>query len=211
MSISGQGRFITLEGGEGAGKSTNLEYIQDRLQAAGIVVRVTREPGGTALGEDIRSLLLDPGNTAMHADTELLLMFAARAQHLRELILPALACGEWVLCDRFTDATYAYQGGGRGLDMGRIAQLETWVQAGFQPHRTLLFDLPVDIGLQRAGKRGVLDRFEQEQRAFFVRVREGYLARARAFPERFRVVDAARELVEVQVQLDPLIEELIKA
>ena len=211
MSISGQGRFITLEGGEGAGKSTNLEYIQDRLQAAGIGVQVTREPGGTPLGEDIRSLLLDPGNAAMHADTELLLMFAARAQHLQELILPALARGEWVLCDRFTDATYAYQGGGRGLDVGRIAQLETWVQEGFQPHRTLLFDLPVDIGLQRAGKRGALDRFEQEQRAFFVRVREGYLARARAFPQRFRVVDAARDLVDVQAQLDPLIEELIKA
>jgi dTMP kinase len=211
MSSSSQGRFITLEGGEGAGKSTNLEYIRYQLQAKGIVVKVTREPGGTALGEDIRGLLLDPGNTAMHADTELLLMFAARAQHIQELILPALARGEWVLCDRFTDATYAYQGGGRGLDMQRIAQLETWVQAGFQPYRTLLFDLPVDIGLQRAGKRGVLDRFEQEQSAFFVRVREAYLARARAFPQRFRVVDAARELVEVQAQLDPLIEELIKA
>lgn len=210
MSSSGQGRFITLEGGEGAGKSTNLNYIRDRLLAAGVVVRITREPGGTVLGEDIRSLLLEPGNTAMHADTELLLMFAARAQHLQELILPALARGEWVLCDRFTDATYAYQGGGRGLDMQRIAQLETWVQAGFQPHRTLLFDLPVDIGLQRAGKRGMLDRFEQEQSAFFERVREGYLARARAFPQRFRVVDAARELIDVQAQLEPLIEELTK-
>jgi dTMP kinase len=163
------------------------------------------------LGEEIRSLLLDPGNTAMHADTELLLMFAARAQHLRERILPALARGEWVLCDRFTDATYAYQGGGRGLNEQRIAQLESWVQADFQPHRTLLFDLPVAIGLERAGKRGVLDRFEQEQTAFFERVREGYLARARTFPQRFRVIDAGRELVDVQAQLDPLIDELIEA
>jgi dTMP kinase len=211
MSISGHGRFITLEGGEGAGKSTNLEYIRYRLQAAGILVTVTREPGGTGLGEAIRSLLLDSGQTAMHPDTELLLIFAARTQHLQELILPTLARGEWVLCDRFTDATYAYQGGGRGLDMQRIAQLETWVQAGFQPHRTLLFDLPVDIGLQRAGRRGVLDRFEREHTAFFERVRESYLYRARAFPQRFRVIDAARQLGDVQAQLDPLVDELIKA
>jgi dTMP kinase len=210
MTISGQGRFITLEGGEGAGKSTNQEYIRERLQAAGIVVKVTREPGGTPLGEGIRSLLLDPANTAMHADTELLLMFAARAQHLHALVLPALARGEWVLCDRFTDATYAYQGGGRGLDMQRIAQLETWVQAGFQPYRTLLFDLPVEIGLQRAGERGVLDRFEQEQKAFFERVRAAYLARAKVFPQRFRVIDAGRDLGDVQAQLDSLIDELLR-
>jgi len=210
MTISGQGRFITLEGGEGAGKSTNQEYIRERLQAAGIVVKVTREPGGTPLGEGIRSLLLDPANTAMHADTELLLMFAARAQHLHALVLPALARGEWVLCDRFTDATYAYQGGGRGLDMQRITQLETWVQAGFQPYRTLLFDLPVEIGLQRAGERGVLDRFEQEQKAFFERVRAAYLARAKVFPQRFRVIDAGRDLGDVQAQLDPLIDELLR-
>jgi dTMP kinase len=210
MTISGQGRFITLEGGEGAGKSTNQEYIRERLQAAGIVVNVTREPGGTPLGEGIRSLLLDPANTAMHADTELLLMFAARAQHLHALVLPALARGEWVLCDRFTDATYAYQGGGRGLDMQRIAQLETWVQAGFQPYRTLLFDLPVEIGLQRAGERGVLDRFEQEQKAFFERVRAAYLVRAKVFPQRFRVIDAGRDLGDVQAQLDSLIDELLR-
>jgi dTMP kinase len=210
MTISGQGRFITLEGGEGAGKSTNQEYIRERLQAAGIVVKVTREPGGTPLGEGIRSLLLDPANTAMHADTELLLMFAARAQHLHALVLPALARGEWVLCDRFTDATYAYQGGGRGLDMQRITQLETWVQAGFQPYRTLLFDLPVEIGLQRAGERGVLDRFEQEQKAFFERVRAAYLARAKFFPQRFRVIDAGRDLGDVQAQLDSLIDELLR-
>lgn len=205
---SGGGRFITLEGGEGAGKSTNMAYIARRLSDAGIRVTVTREPGGTPLAESVRALLLDPSNTAMHADTELLLMFAARAQHLQELVLPALARGEWVLCDRFTDATYAYQGGGRQLDMQRIEQLERWVQGGFQPHRTLLFDLPVDTGLARADTRGSLDRFEQEKTVFFERVRRVYLERARLFPQRFRVIDAGRELADVQAQLDPLIDEL---
>jgi len=210
-SYSGHGRFITLEGGEGAGKSTNLEYLRGRLAAAGIAVTVTREPGGTPLGEQIRGLLLDPADTSMHPDTELLLMFAARAQHLQELVLPALRRGEWVLCDRFTDATYAYQGGGRGLDVQRIAELETWVQAGFQPYRTLLFDLPVAVGLQRAGDRGALDRFEQEQTAFFERVRKSYLERAGAFPDRFRVIDAGRELAAVQAQLDAVVDELVSA
>jgi dTMP kinase len=209
MSSNGRGRFITLEGGEGAGKSTNLEYIRARLQSAGKVVTVTREPGGTPLGERIRGLLLDPDNTDMHVDTELLLMFAARAQHLQQCVFPALERGEWVLCDRFTDATYAYQGSGRGLDNERIGQLEAWVQAGFQPHRTLLFDLPVDIGMQRAGERGALDRFEQEQTVFFERVRSGYLERARRFPARFRVIHAGRPLTEVQAQLDASIDELL--
>jgi dTMP kinase len=209
MSDSEGGRFITLEGGEGAGKSTNMDYIAQRLRAAGIALTVTREPGGTPMAENIRGLLLDPGNRAMHADTELLLMFAARAQHLQELVIPALARGEWVLCDRFTDATYAYQGGGRQLDRKRIAQLETWVQGGFQPHRTLLFDLPVDVGLARAGERGALDRFEQEKTEFFERVRSTYLERARAFPQRFRIIDAGNGLNAVQAQLDPLIDELL--
>lgn len=204
-----RGHFITLEGGEGAGKSTNLEYICERLRAAGINLLVTREPGGTELGERIRELLLDPGNKAMHADTELLLMFAARAQHLRQTVWPALERGEWVICDRFTDATFAYQGGGRGLDMERIDQLQHWVQDGFQPCMTLLFDLPVDIGLERAGKRGELDRFEQEKQAFFERVRQAYLNRAEAEPQRFRVIDAGRELADVQAQIDPLVEELM--
>jgi dTMP kinase len=208
MEHNKPGRFITLEGGEGAGKSTNLEYIRARLQATGIKVTVTREPGGTLLGEAIRGLLLNPDNTAMHADTELLLMFAARAQHLHERVLPAVERGEWVLCDRFTDATYAYQGGGRGLDLERIARLESWVQAGFQPYRTVLFDLPVETGLARAGRRGSLDRFEQEQAAFFDRVRKGYLDRAAAFPERFRVIDAGQSLDAVRAQLDTVIAEL---
>jgi len=211
MSNSDTGRFITLEGGEGAGKSTNMNYVAQRLRAAGIAVTLTREPGGTPLAENIRSLLLDPDNKAMHADTELLLMFAARAQHLRERVLPALARGEWVVCDRFTDATYAYQGGGRQLDTRRIEQLESWVQGDFQPHRTLLFDLPVEVGLQRAGERGSLDRFEQEKRAFFERVRNAYLQRARAHPQRFRIIDASRGLDAVQAQLAPMIDELLVA
>lgn len=209
MGRNKQGRFVTLEGGEGAGKSTNLDYLRERLVAAGMTVTVTREPGGTELGEAVRALLLDPHITAMHADTELLLMFAARSQHLHEKVLPALARGEWILCDRFTDATYAYQGGGRGLDPARIATLESWVQGGFQPYRTLLFDLPVATGLARAGGRGALDRFEQEQTAFFERVRAGYLARAREFPERFRIINADQPLAGVQAQLDKFIDEMV--
>lgn len=204
-----RGRFITLEGGEGAGKSTSLEYLGARLQAAGVNVRHTREPGGTPLGEKVRELLLNPDHTGMHSDTELLLMFAARAQHLHEVILPALASGEWVICDRFTDATFAYQGGGRGIDMQRIGLLENWVQQGFQPDTTLLFDLPVAQGLARAGQRGSLDRFEQEQQDFFDRVRKIYLERASKYPERFRVVDAGRELAAVRQQLDDIIDTML--
>ncbi len=201
-----RGRFITLEGGEGAGKSTALDYLCARLEQAGIRVLRTREPGGTAVGEKVRTLLLDPDHSGMHADTELLLMFAARAQHLHEVILPALEHGEWVICDRFTDATYAYQGGGRGIDVRRIGLLEDWVQQGLQPDTTLLFDLPVAQGLERAGQRGALDRFEQEQQDFFTRVRDAYLARAAQYPERFRIVDAGRELEAVQQQLIVIID-----
>jgi dTMP kinase len=201
------GRFITLEGGEGAGKSTNLEYVRRHLEQAGCDVMVTREPGGTALGERIRTLLLDP-DSEIHADTELLLMFAARAQHLQEKIFPALERGMWVLCDRFTDATYAYQGGGRGLDERRIEVLEQWVQSEFKPDMTLLFDIPVEAGLERAGRRGQLDRFEQERETFFNSVRETYLDRASNDPVRFRVIDASRELAAVQLQLDAIIAEL---
>jgi len=203
------GRFITLEGGEGAGKSTNLDYIQRRLEAAGVVLQVTREPGGTPLGEKVREVLLNTEHAGMSSDAELLLMFAARAQHLHQAILPALGKGGWVLCDRFTDATYAYQGGGRGIDAGRIRLLEDWVQQGFQPDMTLLFDLPVELGLKRAGKRGALDRFEQEQTDFFEQVREAYLQRARQDPQRFRIIDAGQELLAVQRQLDGVIDELI--
>lgn len=209
MSTGSQGRFITIEGGEGVGKTTNLGFVRDYLERAGKSLIVTREPGGTALGEKIRTLLLDPVYAGMSSDCELLLMFAARAEHLAQVIRPAVEAGHWVLCDRFTDATYAYQGGGRGIDTDRIAILERWTQGGFRPHRTLLLDLPVQLGLERAGERGELDRFEQEERAFFERVRATYLERARAEPERYRVVDASRPLEQVQAQLADILEELI--
>ncbi|AIS16008.1 thymidylate kinase [Pseudomonas rhizosphaerae] len=202
------GLFITLEGPEGAGKSTNREYLAERLRASGLDVVLTREPGGTPLAERIRELLLAPSDEAMCVDTELLLMFAARAQHLAQVIRPALARGAVVLCDRFTDATYAYQGGGRGLSQERIAQLETFVQGTLRPDLTLVFDLPVEIGLARASARGRLDRFEQEGRAFFEAVRGAYLARAAAAPSRYRVIDAAQSLAQVQQALDALLPEL---
>jgi len=206
-----KGRFITLEGGEGAGKSTQLAYVHQRLLAAGKTVHMTREPGGTELGEKIRALLLDPSNTAMHSDTELLLMFAARAQHLAQLIRPALERGEWVLCDRFTDATYAYQGGGRGIDMARIGALEDWVQGNLRPDLTLLLDLPVEVGMARAGERGELDRFEQEQQAFFDRVRAAYRQRAADEPGRYRVIDASQTIEQVQRQLDTALAPILES
>ncbi|MGV8918601.1 MAG: dTMP kinase [Pseudomonas sp.] len=204
------GLFITLEGPEGAGKSTNREYLAERLRAAGIDVVLTREPGGTPLAERIRELLLAPSDEPMNADTELLLVFAARAQHLAEVIRPALARGAVVLCDRFTDATYAYQGGGRGLSQQRIATLENFVQGDLRPDLTLVFDLPVEVGLARASARGRLDRFEQEGRTFFDAVRTTYLNRAAADPKRYRLVNAALSLSEVQQSLDLLLPELLE-
>ncbi|GLK91628.1 dTMP kinase [Pseudomonas turukhanskensis] len=204
------GLFITLEGPEGAGKSTNREYLAEHLRAQGLDVVLSREPGGTPLAERIRELLLAPSDEPMAADTELLLVFAARAQHLAQVIRPALARGAVVLCDRFTDATYAYQGGGRGLSQERIATLESFVQGELRPDLTLIFDLPVEVGLARASARGRLDRFEQEGRAFFDAVRQAYLQRAEADPQRYRVVDAAQSLAEVQVQLDALLPELLE-
>nr|WP_218649632.1 dTMP kinase [Pseudomonas taiwanensis] len=201
--------FITLEGPEGAGKSTNREYLAERLRSHGIEVVLTREPGGTPLAERIRELLLTPSDETMGADTELLLVFAARAQHLQGVIKPALARGAVVLCDRFTDATYAYQGGGRGLSSERIAQLENFVQGDLRPDLTLVFDLPVEIGLSRAAARGRLDRFEQEQRSFFEAVRQTYLQRAQAASDRYKVVDASLTLGEVQANLDKLIPDLL--
>jgi len=204
------GLFITLEGPEGAGKSTNREYLAERLRAQGVDVVLTREPGGTPLAEKIRELLLAPSDESMNADTELLLVFAARAQHLAEVIRPALARGSVVLCDRFTDATYAYQGGGRGLSHDRIAALEAFVQGDLRPDLTLVFDLPVEVGLARATARGRLDRFEQEGRTFFDAVRSTYLNRAAATPARYRLVDAALSLSEVQQSLDALLPELLE-
>lgn len=204
------GLFITLEGPEGAGKSTNREYLAARLRERGIDVLLTREPGGTPLAERIRELLLAPSDETMASDTELLLVFAARAQHLAQVIVPALARGAVVLCDRFTDATYAYQGGGRGLDVARIAQLEDFVQGSLRPDLTLVFDLPVEVGLARAAARGRLDRFEQEGRAFFEAVRSTYLQRAKAEPARYRILDAAQSLEAVQRDLDALLPQLLE-
>ena len=198
-----QGLFITVEGGEGVGKSTNLEYIRNLLVQHGKEVLMTREPGGTPISEEIRALLLDRSHTDMEADTELLLMFAARAQHLRQLIIPALKRGQWVVCDRFTDATYAYQGGGRGIDELRIAQLEQWVQGDLRPDLTLLLDAPVEVGMARAaGRDQAQDRFEQEQCEFFNKVRDAYLQRARTYPDRYRIIDAAQPLTDVKAQIE---------
>ncbi|WP_460418501.1 dTMP kinase [Pseudomonas sp. microsymbiont 2] len=199
------GLFITLEGPEGAGKSTNREYLAARLREQGIDVVMTREPGGTPLAERIRELLLAPSEEAMAVDTELLLMFAARAQHLAEVIRPALARGAVVLCDRFTDATYAYQGGGRGLSVERIAILEAFVQGDLRPDLTLVFDLPVEVGLARAAARGRLDRFEQEGQDFFEAVRQAYLRRAGQQPQRYSLLDAAQPLETVQRAIDALL------
>lgn len=192
------GLFITLEGGEGAGKSTQLEKVADWFRARGQHVLVTREPGGTRAGEAIRQILLQRGDIAISAETELLLVFAARAQHLIEVIRPALAAGHVVICDRFTDASYAYQGGGRGLSRQQIEQLESWVQEGLRPDLTLLLDTPVDVGMARAGQRdGDADRFETEPGSFFMAVREAYLNIARHEPGRVCIIDASRPLTEV--------------
>lgn len=199
------GLFITLEGPEGAGKSTNREYLAARLKEHGIEVVLSREPGGTPLAERIRELLLTPSDEVMNSDAELLLVFAARAQHLAEVICPALRRGAVVLCDRFTDATYAYQGGGRGLSEARIAELERFVQGDLRPDLTLVFDLPVEVGLARAAARGRLDRFEQEGQVFFEAVRQAYLQRATQIPERYRVLDAAQPLEQVQRDIDAML------
>jgi dTMP kinase len=199
--MTAAGRFITVEGIEGVGKSTNLDFIRRLLEEHGKEPVLTREPGGTALGEEIRGLLLDHRHDGMCADAELLLMFAARAEHLARVIRPALAAGKWVLCDRFTDATYAYQGGGRGLGFDRVALLAEWVHGDLRPDLTLLFDLPAELGLKRAGQRNPADRFEKEEIAFFERVRGAYLQLAEREPQRFRVVSAEPPLAQVQEQL----------
>ena len=204
-----QGQFITVEGTEGVGKSTNMAFIESWLKQAGKELVITREPGGTELGEKLRSVLLDAKEQSMCDDTELLLMFAARAQHLQEVILPALKAGKWVLCDRFTDSTYAYQGGGRGIDMKRIADLEQWVQADLRPDMTFILDLPVDVGLERAGKRSTPDRFELEKHDFFNKVRETFLSRAAAQPQRYQVIDAAPAVDIVQNSIQTVLEKMV--
>lgn len=207
--MSQRGLFITFEGIEGVGKSTNIQFVAELLAAAGVDVVVTREPGGTPLAEEIRQLLLAPREEPVNELTELLMMFAARAQHLHTLILPALERGSWVLCDRFTDATYAYQGGGRGVDLERIAQLEQFVQGDIRPDHVLLLDAPVDTGLRRAGQRGQPDRFEAEAHQFFERVRDQYLARADREPARYHCIDAGGELTSVQAALSEVLRPVI--
>lgn len=202
------GRFITVEGIEGVGKTTNLEFIEHHLRQRGIdVVLLTREPGGTPLAENIRTLLLAEREEKVDAVTELLLMFAARAQHVSRVIKPALARGEWVLCDRFTDSSYAYQGGGREMPLQQIEVLERLVLGEFAPDLTIILDLPVGQGLQRAEKRSAKDRFEQEERLFFERVRQVYLQRAKRYPHRCRVVETAAALESVQHSLAKILDE----
>jgi len=203
MNASPRGRFITFEGIDGAGKSSQIEYVVGLLRARGLSVVATREPGGTPLGEKLRELLL---HEPMHLETEALLMFAARREHLAQLIEPALARGDWVVCDRFSDATWAYQGGGRGLDRDKFAQLEQWVHGHLQPDLTLLFDLPHSVAQGRiaAQARG-LDRFEQERADFHERVRDAYLERAAAAPQRIHVVDANQTPVDIRKELEQTI------
>lgn len=209
MNTPKRGQFITVEGIEGGGKSSNIKFLADYLKAKNIKVIVTREPGGTDVAEAIRNVLLDVTLPSMHQDTELLLMFAARAEHLQAKILPALAAGTWVISDRFTDATYAYQGGGRGISVSRIAELEAWVQGQLRPDHTLLFDLDAELGLQRTRKRGEADRFEQEQVAFFERVRHRYLQMAERDADRYHKVDASQPLDNVQKQLAVILDQLL--
>lgn len=204
-----RGRFITIEGTEGVGKSSNMAFIQQRLQAEGIEVLVSREPGGTPLAEQIRELLLTKRDEAVDATAELLLMFAARSQHLQQLILPALNRGAWVLCDRFTDATYAYQGGGRQLSMEKIALLENIVQGELRPDTVFVLDVDVELGLRRAAKRSEKDRFEDQEVEFFHRVRACYLQRAKENPGRYLMVDAGRDLPQVQQQIDAYLDVLL--
>jgi dTMP kinase len=210
QKIANVGRFITVEGVEGCGKTTNLAFIRDYLLNSGVSLISTREPGGTPLAEQLRELLLAERTEKVDAHAELLMIFAARAQHLHQVILPALERGQWVLCDRFTDATYAYQGGGRGLPLAVIAQLEAIVQAGRHPDMTFFLDLDVGQGLARAQKRGPLDRFEQEDRTFFDAVRSAYWQRIHESPERFAVIDASVDLPQVQEQLVKELDQLLR-
>lgn len=204
-----RGQFITFEGTEGVGKSTQLANAAEVLRGRGLEVVVTREPGGTPMAESIRELLLSPREEPVHETTELLLMFAARAQHLHTRILPALEAGQWVLCDRFTDATFAYQGGGRGVSQDRIAQLEQLVQGEVRPDHVILLDAPVEVGMARARHRGELDRFEQEAVSFFERIRATYLARAEAAPDRYHRVDASQALADVSRDVAELVHRLV--
>lgn len=205
MKQTSRGRLITLEGVDGAGKSTHLQWLESALASAGVRVVSTREPGGTPLGESLRDLLL---STDMTLETETLLMFAARCEHLRTVIQPALAQGAWVVCDRFTDASYAYQGGGRQLGADRIAALERWVHPDLQPDCTLLFDVPLEVARQRLENGRSLDRFEQEDADFFQRTRAAYHQRAKQYPERFHIIDSTRDIAAIREQLAGILSQL---
>ena len=199
------GKFITFEGVDGAGKSTHIAAFADAFRERGKTVISTREPGGTALGEQLRQLLL---HQAMHLETEALLMFAARREHLAQVIVPALARGDWVISDRFTDATFAYQGGGRGLSLDKLSQLEQWVHGDLQPDLTLLFDVPLEVARERLKNSRDLDKFEQEQEDFFVRVRQVYLQRAAQFPHRIRVIDSTRPIADISREVQQIAADL---
>ncbi len=201
-----RGKFITIEGGEGVGKTTNIDFIKNYLVNKKIKHIVTREPGGTDLGEMLREIMLDPKQAKICSDSELLLMFAARAQHLQQKIIPALDDGCWVICDRFTDATYAYQGGGRGIDISRIEILENWVQGQLRPDLTILFDMPVELGMARAASRSKPDRFEQEKLDFFERVRATYRTIALENTSQYKIIDASKNLKDVQIQISTVLD-----
>lgn len=203
-----KGKFITIDGVEGAGKSTQIKFICDYLQAKGIKVTLTREPGGTDLGESIRELLLSTKTKKMHSDSELLLMFAARNEHIHNKIIPTLERGDWVLSDRFTDASYAYQGGGRGLSIERIAQLEQWVLKDFTPDMTLLLDIPVEQGMSRVESRGDKDRIELEAMDFFERVRQAYITRSEKYPKRIKLIDSSKTKEHTSNQIEKILASL---
>lgn len=201
-----KGKFITIDGVEGAGKSTQIELICSYLHRKGIEVVRTREPGGTDIGEKIRSVLLDLDNKEMHSDTELLLMFSSRNELIQNKIIPALNDGKWVVSDRFTDASFAYQGGGRMLSLDRIAKLENWVLGSFKPDLTFLLDISVEIGMTRVEARNAKDRIEQEERAFFERVRSVFIERSKIYPDRIKLINAERSVDEIQTQIQSIIE-----
>jgi dTMP kinase len=206
MTGKSKGAFVTLEGVDGAGKSTHVQWLVDELTSRGLHVVSTREPGGTPLGEQLRQMVL---NQSMTLETETLLMFAARCEHIRDVIQPALDAGHWVVCDRFTDATYAYQGGGRGMDKARIQALEQWVQGDLQPDRTWLFDVPLSVARERLDRGLPLDRFEKEDETFFGRTRDAYLGRTVAQPGRFRVVDSTRSIEDIRAEISSQLDELV--
>ncbi len=204
-----RGKFLTIEGTEGVGKSTNIGFIRDFLAQRNVPLTLSREPGGTPLAEDIRELLLAKREEKVDETAELLMVFSARAQHISTVIEPALAKGDWVLCDRFTDATYAYQGGGRGIDRDKIEHLENFVQGDLRPDLTIILDIDVELGLDRARQRGELDRFEIESIAFFERVRAAYLYRASQHPERYRVINAGQDLAGVKADIEKVLAEFL--